>query len=110
DAYAMRQQLATLPAAPGGEPDSPRHNEVLAFLENEFGQAALRNGDTREAARRFTAAIERDARNAPAQLSLGDVRIREGNPAEAVAVWERLVDASPDRAYLAFARLESAYD
>jgi lipopolysaccharide biosynthesis regulator YciM len=109
DAYAMRQQLATLPATPGGEPDSPRHNEVLAFLENEFGQAALRNGDTREAARRFAAAIERDARNAPAQLSLGDVRIREGDAAEAVAVWERLVDASPDRAYLAFSRLESAY-
>jgi lipopolysaccharide biosynthesis regulator YciM len=109
EAYAMRQQLATLPATPGGEPDSPRHNEVLAFLENEFGQAALRSGDTREAARRFAAAIERDARNAPAQLSLGDVRIREGNPAEAVAVWERLVAASPDRADLAFSRLESAY-
>jgi lipopolysaccharide assembly protein B len=109
DAYAMRQQLATLPATPGGEPDWPRHNEVLAFLENEFGQAALRSGDTREAARRFAAAIERDTRNAPAQLSLGDVRIREGDAAEAVAVWERLVDASPDRAYLAFSRLENAY-
>src|SRR5215208_1916222 len=63
EAYAMRQQLATLPASPGGDPDSPRHNEILAFLENEFGRAALRNGDTREAARRFTAAIDRDARN-----------------------------------------------
>ncbi len=109
EAYAMRQQLATLPAASGGEPDSPRHNEILAFLENEFGQAALRAADYREAARRFDAAIERDARNAPAHLSLGDVRFQEGQPTDAIAVWERLVDASPERAYLAFSRLENAY-
>src|SRR6478609_5783782 len=68
-AYAMREQLATL--GEGGS-ESPRHNEVLAFLENEFGQAALRGGDFTEAARRFDAAIERDPRNVPAQLSLGD--------------------------------------
>ena len=109
EAYAMRQKLATLPAASGGEPDSPRHNEILAFLENEFGQAALRAADYREAARRFDAAIERDARNAPAHLSLGDVRFQEGQPTDAIAVWERLVDASPERAYLAFSRLENAY-
>lgn len=109
EAYAMRQKLATLPAASGGEPDSPRHNEILAFLENEFGQAALRASDNGEAARRFNAAIERDARNAPAHLSLGDVRFQEGQPADAIAVWERLVDASPERAYLAFSRLENAY-
>jgi lipopolysaccharide biosynthesis regulator YciM len=109
EAYAMRQQLAALPAAAGGEPDSPRHNEILAFLENEFGQAALRSGNPREAARRFEAAIGRDERNAPAHLSLGEVHFQEGNPAEAIVVWERLVEASPDRAYLAFSRLENAY-
>ncbi len=109
EAYAMRQKLAALPAASGGEPDSPRHNEILAFLENEFGQAALRGTNYREAARRFEAAIERDARNAPAHLSLGDVRMLEGKPADAVAVWERMVEASPERAYLAFSRLENAY-
>ena len=109
EAYAMRQKLATLSAAAGGEPDSPRHNEILAFLENEFGQAALRGANYREAARRFEAAIDRDARNAPAHLSLGDVRFQEGQPADAIAVWERLVEASPERAYLAFSRLENAY-
>src|SRR4029450_4045128 len=88
---------------------SPRHNEILAFLENEFGQAALRGGNRAEATRRFEAAIERDARNAPAHLSLGDVRFEDGGPADGIAVWERLVDASPGRAYLAFPRLESAY-
>ncbi len=109
EAYAARQRLAALSTSAEGGADSPRHNEVLAFLENEFGQAALKRGDRREATRRFEAAIERDARNVPAQLSLGDVRIQEDNPADAIAVWERMVEASPDRAYLAFGRLATAY-
>src|SRR5438067_5056303 len=71
DAYAARQKLATLATAQEGGPESPRHNEVLAYLENEFGQAALKSGDLKEAVRRFEASIERDPRNAPAQLSLG---------------------------------------
>jgi lipopolysaccharide biosynthesis regulator YciM len=109
EAYAMRQRLAALSAASDGGSDSPRHDEVLAFLENEFGQAALKSGDVKEASRRFQAAIERDARNTPAHLSLGDVSIRRGETAAAVAVWEKMIDSSPERAYLAFPRLESAY-
>jgi lipopolysaccharide biosynthesis regulator YciM len=108
-AYAARQKLAALATSAEGGVESPRHNEVLAFLENEFGQAALKGGDLREAARRFEAAIDRDPRNVPAHLSLGDVRFREGRAADAVAAWERLLDASPERAYLAFPRLENAY-
>jgi len=108
-AYAARQKLAALASTGEGSVDAPRHDEVLAFLENEFGQAALRSSDLREAARRFEAAIDRDARNAPARLSLGDVLAREGKTAEAIAAWERLIDVSPDRAYLSFPRLESAY-
>jgi lipopolysaccharide assembly protein B len=109
DAYAMRQRLAAVSANPDGGPDSPRHDEVLAFLENEFGQAALKSGDTAEASRRFEAAIERDPRNTPAHLSLGDVSVRHGNTAAAVAAWEKMIESSPERAYLAFGRLEAAY-
>jgi lipopolysaccharide biosynthesis regulator YciM len=109
EAYAARQRLAELATGGGGSAESPRHNEVLAFLENEFGQAALKGGDCREATRRFEAAIERDPRNVPAHLSLGDVKIQEDNPADAIAVWERIVEAAPERAYLAFPRLAAAY-
>src|SRR5689334_23349594 len=108
-AYAMRQKLAALSSGRDGSAESPRHEEVLAFLENEFGQAALKSNDLREATRRFRAAIDRDARNAPARLSLGDVQLREGRTADAVEAWEQLIDVSPDRAYLAFQRLETAY-
>jgi lipopolysaccharide assembly protein B len=109
EAYAVRQKLAALSATPDGRPDSPRHDEVLAFLENEFGQAALKGGDAKEASRRFRAAIERDPRNTPAHLSLGDVSVRQGDVAAAVSVWEKMIESSPERAYLAFERLESAY-
>jgi lipopolysaccharide biosynthesis regulator YciM len=105
DAYAMRQKLAArdLPAQP------PRHRQILAFLENEIGLAALKRNEHDEAARRFEAAIELDARNAPAYLNLGDVRFLQGDAAAASATWERLVETSPERAYLAFSRLEAAY-
>jgi lipopolysaccharide biosynthesis regulator YciM len=92
-----------------GPDDQARHHEILAFLENEIGLAALKRADPVEAMRRFEAAIELDPRNAPAHLNLGDVRLLQHDAPGACAAWERLVETSPDRAYLAFSRLESAY-
>ena len=105
-AYAARQRLAALSGGTDGGPESPKHNEVLAFLEHEFGQTALRGRDYPAAARRFNEAIERDPRNVPAHLSLGDLRLLEGRTADAIAAWERLLESSPERAHLAFSRLE----
>jgi lipopolysaccharide assembly protein B len=105
EAYAARQKLAARDADAHQAP----HQQILAFLENEIGLAALRNGDQAEAARRFHAAIALDATNAPSYLNLGDVQAQQGDHAAAAGTWERLVDTSPDRAYLAFARLEAAY-
>src|SRR5919197_394342 len=96
EAYATRQKLA---AVAGTSEEAPRHHEILAFLENELGQAALKRMDYADAARRFDAAIELDPRNAPAQLSLGDVRFYQGKTEDAVGVWERLIERSPERAY-----------
>src|SRR5688572_12808317 len=47
EAHATRQKLA----AADGDGDTPRarHEEILAFLENELGQAALKKGDATEA-------------------------------------------------------------
>jgi lipopolysaccharide biosynthesis regulator YciM len=105
DAYAMRQKLAARDTAD----QQPRHQEILAFLENEIGVDALKRGQHGEASKRFGAAIELDAKNAPAYLNLGDVQLAQGNVPGAVATWERLVATSPERAYLAFTRLETAY-
>jgi lipopolysaccharide assembly protein B len=105
EAYAMRQKQA----ARDGVSQQPRHQQILAFLENEIGLAALKRQELAEAVRRFEAAIALDSRNAPGYLNLGDVRLIQGNAAAATETWEQLVDTSPDRAYLTFPRLETAY-
>jgi lipopolysaccharide biosynthesis regulator YciM len=105
DAYAIRQRRAR---AAGKEGDA-RSSETLAFLENELGLQALAQGDRSGAAARFNAAIDLDPRAVPAHLHLGDVQLQLGRTAEAAATWERAVAMAPDRAYLAFDRLESAY-
>lgn len=105
EAYATRRKLAHQREQ---EAEGP-HHAILAYLENELGTQALKRMDYPEAARRFQAAIDLDHANPPAHLNLGDVRFLEGDVAGAADVWERLVDRAPDRAYLTFSRLESAY-
>jgi lipopolysaccharide assembly protein B len=105
DAYEIRQRLASV----SPREEQSRHQTILAFLENELGHDALKRMDYKEAARRFEAAIERDPKAVPAYLNLGDVRFYEGDAAAATRVWERLVEVAPDRAYLVFDRLGSAY-
>jgi lipopolysaccharide biosynthesis regulator YciM len=105
EAYATRQKLASR-----SDPDSqPRHQAILAFLENELGTQALKRMAYTDAAAHFDAAIDLDPANTPAHLNLGDVRFLQGDTAGAVAAWERLVERAPDRSYLTFSRLERAY-
>src|SRR5262245_32863859 len=105
DAYTTRQKLARRDS----EMSQARHHEILAFLENELGLDALKRMDYAEAARRFDTAIELDDRTVPAYLNLGDVRFYQGDAGAAIAAWEKLIEKSPERAYLVFARLEGAY-
>ncbi len=103
EAYDTRQRLNKLAAI-----DSrPQSQAILAFLENEIGLEAMRRKDYAEAARRFQSAINIDARAVPAYLNLGDVRVAEGRDKDASTIWEELVEIAPDRAYLAFDRLEA---
>jgi lipopolysaccharide biosynthesis regulator YciM len=105
EAYATRQKLSRR----DGDTPGSRHQEILAFLENEIGLEALKRMDYTAAAQRFLAATDLDDGNAPAYLNLGDVRFLQGDTAGAVEAWERMVERAPERAYLAFTRLESAY-
>ncbi|MCA1584625.1 MAG: tetratricopeptide repeat protein [Acidobacteria bacterium] len=102
EAYRIRQKLVEL----SGPDTQPRNQAILAFLENEMGTESMRAGRLDEAARHFTASIGLDPSTAPAYLNLGDVRLRQGDEAAALAVWDRLMDTSPDRAYLTFDRIE----
>ncbi len=105
EAYRIRQQLAK-----AAEPDDqPRNEEILAFLETELGDVARRQDDRAGARAKFEAAIDLQPKTVPAYLKLGDMKLADGQPAEAIAIWEKVIEASPERAYLAFGRLESAY-
>jgi len=105
EAYVTRQRLAQI----AGPPDQPKSQSILAFLENELGLQALKANHLDEAARRFEAAIDLDGSVVPAYLHLGDVKAKQGDVPGGMAIWERSIEVSPDRAYLALDRLEQAY-
>jgi lipopolysaccharide biosynthesis regulator YciM len=101
EAYDTRQRLSKVV----DNDERTQNQAILAFLENEIGLEAMRRKDYAEASRRFQNAIALDARAVPAYLNLGDVRVAEGHDKEAAAIWDKLVEVAPDRAYLAFDRL-----
>jgi lipopolysaccharide biosynthesis regulator YciM len=103
EASDTRRRLAQL--TDGDE--QPQGQAILAFLENEIGLEAMRRQDSAGAVKHFRNAIDLDARAVPAYLNLGDVWTAEGRAGEAVSIWESLVQAVPERAYLAFERLEA---
>ncbi|HEX5110237.1 MAG TPA: tetratricopeptide repeat protein [Vicinamibacterales bacterium] len=102
EAAQVRAQIAALETA-------AEHQQILGFLRNEIGSAQAAAGDTAAAAASFRDAIGIDPRTVPAYLSLGDVMLERGQLDDALASWEQLVREVPDRAYLAFDRLERAY-
>jgi lipopolysaccharide biosynthesis regulator YciM len=106
DAHRIRKQLVAL----SGPDTQPRNQAILGFLENALGAEALAVGDRGRAARHFEEAIDLDPGTVPAFLSLGDVRLMQGDTAGAEGAWDRLMTSSPERAYLAFGRLEKLYE
>jgi lipopolysaccharide biosynthesis regulator YciM len=106
EAYVTRRRLAQI----AGPPDQPKSQLILAFLENELGLQALKEGRLADAIKRFEAAIELDQRVIPAYLHLGDAQRQLGDLANASATWERAIEVAPDRAYLSLGRLEQAYE
>lgn len=105
EAYVTRSRLARI----AGPPDQPKSQLILAFLENELGLQALKEGRIEDALRRFEAAIDLDPGVIPAYLHLGDAQEKQGDVGAAIATWERAIDVSQDRAHLALGRLERAY-
>jgi len=104
EAARVREQIARIDSQHREE-----HLQILGFLCNEIGSAQTRAGDGAAAARSFQEALDIDARTVPAHLHLGDSRLAHGQLQGAIDAWETLVRTLPDRAYLAFERLERAY-
>ena len=105
EARVIRQRMAEA----AGDEHNPRDQAILAFLENELGLQATREQRPDQAIRHFDAATHLDVKTVPAYLNLGDVRLALGQRKQAIEVWERIVHIAPERAYLAFSRLQDAY-
>ena len=103
EACAIRKRLAAL--ADGSQ--KPKHEAILAFLENQLGLQALSLADTDTAVARFGSAIELNSGTVPAYLNLGDVQRQEGCLDQAISTWEKVVRIAPERAYLVFDRIEA---
>lgn len=104
-AHVLRQRLAEAAA----DTEKSRDQSILAFLENELGLQAMRDRRPEQAIRHFEAATALDQKTVPAYLNLGDVQLAQGRPKAAIEMWEKIVHVAPERAYLAFPRLENAY-
>ena len=105
EAQVLRQRMAEA----SSESDGQRDQAILAFLENELGLQAMRADDPAQAARHFETAIDLDRRTVPAYLNLGDVKRQMGRTTEAIETWQEVLRVAPERGYLAFGRLESAF-
>jgi lipopolysaccharide biosynthesis regulator YciM len=104
DAGRVRAQIARIDGHGHAE-----NQQILGFLRNQLGTETVRGGDATAASVMFREAIDIDPKTAPAYLNLGDMHFQRGDTAEAIAAWERLVETIPERAYLAYERLERAY-
>ena len=106
EARAIRQRLAD--SAPDGE--KPRDQSILAFLENELGLQAVREHLSDQAIHHFETALDLDNQTIPASLNLGDVYMSQKDTRKAISIWEQVIRTAPERSYLAFDRLERAYE
>lgn len=105
EARVIRQRMAEA----AGDTENPHDQAILAFLENELGLQANRDQRPEAAIRHFEAATHLHEKTVPAWLNLGDVRLALGEPRAAIEAWEKIVHIVPERAYLAFSRLQDAY-
>ena len=81
---------------------------VLGFLQAEIGHEAAQAGRADDAGAAYESALALDRRVFPAHLGLADLHA-VSDPRRAAALLEAAVQASPERAYLAFDRLSRAY-
>ena len=105
EAQVLRQRMAEATVDNEGTQDQA----ILAFLENELGLQAMRDDALAQATRHFETAIDLDRQTVPAYLNLGDVHQKMGRSQAAIDTWQEILKVAPERAYLAFSRLETAF-
>jgi lipopolysaccharide assembly protein B len=90
-------------AAAGGTVSGRR----MAVLRMQAGVRLCNDRKERDGRIQFREAIKHDPKLPAPYLYWGDSYIRENRPEDAVKIWKRLLEMNPDRAHLAFERLET---
>ena len=81
----------------------------IAGLKVKQGQKLAKNQEEKEARILFKEALKTDNECAHGYLELGDSYLREGRTDDAISAWTDLCKKVPDKAPLAFDRLEKAW-
>ena len=105
EAQVLRQRITEARE----ETEEPQDQAILAFLETELGLQAMRSAALDQAIRHFETAINIDRQTVPAYLNLGDIHLKMGRNQSAIDTWQEMLKVAPDRAYLAFGRLQAAF-
>ncbi len=102
NAYKTRQRLAGIVR---GE-----QKHILAHHLVEMGKGFLEKGDSHKAKGLFEKAVSTHKECVDAHLHLGDLFLQHGDLRKAVSSWRQVIRVSPDFAFLAYQRIEAAYD
>lgn len=102
NAFSTRQKIARLVKGD--------HSNILAHHKTEAGKALFDKGDITKAKSTLKKAISIDRHCIDAYLHLGDLFLATGDFRQAMSTWRRIVNISPRLTFLAYRRLEGAYN
>ncbi|EFK05918.1 tetratricopeptide repeat protein [delta proteobacterium NaphS2] len=101
-AFATRQKIAML--------ENGSHEHILAHHLVEAGKVCQEKDDVGKARTLFNKAISTQKTCVDAYLHLGDLHFRKQEYKKAIAVWKRVAEIAPQFTFLAYGRLEGAYN
>ncbi len=85
-----------------------RDSALLALFEVQIGHQLLAQKEYHKARLKYKDALRRDRTCLPAYLALGDAHQKEHRLDQAIESWKELIEKVPQKAYLAFNRLEKS--
>lgn len=91
------------------EVEGKKGSSEQAMRYAHLGKLALTTGEQTSAKELLEQAIALDPLSVPGNLYLGDLCYASGNPKEAIACWQKVLETSEEWAWLTFERLEEAY-
>ncbi len=100
-AYEIRKKISKL--------EKGDHSHILAHYIVEMAKFEEKKGDFKKAISLLNKATSICKRCADAYLHLGDIYFKIGKHKNAVSIWKKILDESPEFIFLAYKRLEDSF-